>query len=49
MEKVEVLPYHSMGEAKYEKLGLEYPLKGMKAPSKEVVAMAKEILRGERV
>ena len=49
VEKVEVLPYHGMGEAKYEKLGIEYPFKGMKAPSKETVAMAKEILRGEKV
>ena len=44
VEKVEVLPYHTMGEVKYEKLGMEYPLKGVEAPSKERVANAKRIL-----
>jgi pyruvate formate lyase activating enzyme len=28
--KVELLPYHSMGEAKWQALGLEYPLKGLR-------------------
>ncbi len=27
--KVELLPYHAMGEHKYEKLGVAYPLKGV--------------------
>lgn len=45
VEKVEVLPYHSMGVVKYEKLGLEYPLKDVQAPSKESVEKAKRILR----
>ena len=44
VEKVEVLPYHTMGEVKYEKLGMEYPLKGVEAPAKERVANAKRIL-----
>lgn len=44
VEKVEVLPYHTMGIAKYEKLGIEYPLKDVAAPSKEKVANAKRIL-----
>ena len=45
VEKVEVLPYHTLGLVKYEKLGIEYPLKGLEAPSKEVVLRAREILR----
>ncbi len=45
VEKVEVLPYHSMGVVKYEKLGLEYPLKDVQTPSKEKVTYAKRILR----
>ncbi len=44
VEKVEVLPYHTLGEVKYEKLGMEYPLKGVEAPTKERVAYAKRIL-----
>ena len=44
VEKVEVLPYHTLGTVKYEKLGLEYPLKDVEAPSKERVACAKRIL-----
>ncbi len=44
VEKVEVLPYHTMGEVKYEKLNLEYSLKGVKPPLKERVINAKAIL-----
>ena len=46
VERVEVLPYHTMGTVKYEKLGLAYPLQGVEAPSKERVAGAKRILIG---
>lgn len=44
VEKVEVLPYHTMGVVKYENLGLDYPLKGVETPSKERVKNAKQIL-----
>ena len=44
VEKVEVLPYHTMGEVKYEKLGLTYPLKGVEPPTKDRVQNAKNIL-----
>lgn len=44
VEKVEVLPYHTLGEVKYEKLGMDYPLKDVEAPSKERVTYAKRIL-----
>ena len=44
VEKVEVLPYHTLGEVKYEKLGIDYPLKGVETPSKERVMQAKRIL-----
>ena len=47
VEKVEVLPYHTMGVVKYEKLGLEYPLKEVSAPTKERVMNAKRILIGD--
>lgn len=48
VEKVEVLPYHSMGEVKYEKLGIDYPLKGVQTPTKERVMNAKRILNEGR-
>ncbi len=45
VERVEVLPYHTMGEVKYEKLGYDYPLKGTVPPTKERVENAKAILK----
>lgn len=44
IEKVEVLPYHSMGKAKWENLNLEYPLEGVRSPTAEEVEKAKSIL-----
>ena len=44
VEKTEVLPYHTMGQVKYEKLGIDYPLKGVKPPERDSVLNAKEIL-----
>ncbi len=44
VEKIEVLPYHTMGEVKYKNLGMDYPLKGVLPPSKEVIEKAKSIL-----
>lgn len=44
VERIEVLPYHTMGVVKYEKLGYDYPLKGVEAPNKERVENAKKIL-----
>ena len=45
VKKVEVLPYHSMGEAKYKNLGMDYPLKGMTPPTEERIENAKRILK----
>ena len=44
VEHIEVLPYHTMGEVKYQKLGYDYPLKGVQPPDKERVENAKRIL-----
>lgn len=44
VKKIEVLPYHSLGEYKWEKLGIPYSLKGTKGPSQERVAEAEAIL-----
>jgi len=45
VEKVELQPYHNMGEYKWEKLGYEYPLKGIRSATDEDIKKAKEILR----
>ncbi|MCQ2772929.1 MAG: pyruvate formate-lyase-activating protein [Bacilli bacterium] len=45
IRRVEVLPYHSLGIMKWDKLGIPYSLRETKGPSKELVARAKELLR----
>ena len=44
VEKVEVLPYHKMGEYKWKSLGLEYPLKNVREPNESEIEKAKKIL-----
>ena len=44
VERVEVLPYHTLGAAKWKSLGIPYPLKGIDPPTKERVANAEKIL-----
>ena len=45
VEKLEVLPYHTLGENKYEKLGMDYALKGVPQLSKEEAFEAENIIR----
>ena len=44
VDRTEILPYHSLGVPKYEKMGIKYTLDGVTAPSDEQIARAKEIL-----
>ncbi|MDQ0175585.1 pyruvate formate-lyase-activating protein [Bacillus chungangensis] len=45
VEKVEVLPYHTLGVYKWEALGLDYELKGIEPPSEEAVNHAEKLLQ----
>ena len=44
VEKVEVLPYHTLGVYKWEELGYDYQLKGIDPPTNERVDNARKIL-----
>lgn len=44
VERVDVLPYHSMGAYKFEELGIPYQLKGVEPPTAERIKNAKDIL-----
>lgn len=44
VSRVEVLPYHTLGLFKWEKLGLPYPLSGVRPPTDDEVRRAEEIL-----
>jgi pyruvate formate lyase activating enzyme len=44
IEKIEVLPYHSMGKIKWDNLNVEYPLDGVLTPTNDEVERARNIL-----
>ncbi len=46
VDKVEVLPYHSMGVYKWEQLGIPYTLTDTPAPTAESVKHVQEVLSG---
>ena len=45
VKRVEILPYHTMGVFKYDKLGIKYPLEGVPTPTEEEVKRAEKLLR----
>ena len=45
LERVELLPYHTLGVHKYESMGWEYKLKDVKENTPEQLARAEAILR----
>lgn len=44
VKRFEVLPYHTFGIFKWEKLGIDYPLKDVKTPTKEELEWANQVL-----
>ena len=49
VEKVEVLPYHTLGRHKWDNLGITYKLDGIEPPTKERVKNANMILKGDNI
>ncbi|HSF76964.1 MAG TPA: pyruvate formate-lyase 1-activating enzyme, partial [Microcoleus sp.] len=49
VEKVEVLPFHKMGEYKWEQLKLDYELKDTPPASPELVQQTVDIFRSRGV
>lgn len=44
LRALDVLPYHTMGKVKYEKLGMKYKLDGVPAMDKDKVIEKKEVI-----
>lgn len=44
VKRVEVLPYHTLGVIKWEKMHKKYPLEGVRVPTEEEVLRAEELL-----
>ena len=44
VERVEILPYHTLGLSKWKKLDIAYPLDGVPAPTADEVTRAERIL-----
>ncbi|HIT84283.1 MAG TPA: pyruvate formate lyase-activating protein [Candidatus Ornithomonoglobus intestinigallinarum] len=44
VKALDVLPYHTMGKAKYDELGIKYPLEGVEPMSKEGALKARAVI-----
>ncbi len=45
VEKVEILPYHTLGISKWERLGIPYSLEGIRSPSEDEIKRAEEYFK----
>ena len=49
LERVEVLPFHKMGESKWEELGMKYELTDTKAPTPELTERVRDQFRARGI
>ncbi len=49
LERIELLPFHKMGEYKWESLGIDYKLKDTEEPTKESIVEAMAILKSHNL
>ena len=45
IDRIEILPYHTLGVHKYDNLNIEYPARHIEAPSRELIEKVKDILQ----
>ncbi|MCS4490544.1 pyruvate formate-lyase-activating protein [Corynebacterium sp. ES2794-CONJ1] len=45
IERIEVLPFHNMGEDKWKSMGMKYTLEGVKPPTPESVEKTRDVFR----
>jgi pyruvate formate lyase activating enzyme len=45
VERIDVLPFHKMGESKYRALGMPYRLYDTEPPTDELVAKVEKVFR----
>ena len=48
VKRVEVLPYHTLGRMKYQKMGIPYRLEGVDSPTADRQANARAILECDK-
>ncbi len=44
VDRVEILPYHTLGEVKWDELNIPYPLEGVRIPTDDEIKKAEQLL-----